>query len=60
MDGWISPILSTFKEWIEVLSSMAGYERVTYREAGRSIYLSLGSIPSAIAGYERMMLPTSA
>ena len=32
---WKSPTSSTFKEWIDVLSSMAGYERVTYRVAGR-------------------------
>lgn len=32
---WKSPTQSTFKEWIQVLSSMASYERVTYRVAGR-------------------------
>lgn len=32
---WKSPTFSTFKEWIEVLSSMASYERVTYRVAGK-------------------------
>ncbi len=32
---WKSPTLSTFKEWIEVLSSMASYEQVTYRITGR-------------------------
>ena len=32
---WKSPTQSTFKEWVQVLSSMASYERVTYRVAGR-------------------------
>lgn len=32
---WKSPTSSPFKEWVEVLSTMSSYERVTYRVAGR-------------------------
>lgn len=57
---WKSATLSTFKEWIEVLSSMASYEGVISTVAGKEDLFYELCGPFLAAGYEILTLPSSA